>query len=637
MEKPLFQDRLFFDCIQDGVLVVRDQRIELCNPILADMLGTGIDSLIGRSALDIVAPEDREQVGDLHRRRIAGEVVSPQYETRLIHSDGTTRIPVLISVGVVREGPQAGAAIGTIKDLSEIRRSTAENERRRIEIEQILEGLPDTYYRTDAEGKVLYCSQTSMDIFGLPPQDMIGRPLASFYVTPEERAQVVQTILAAKGQYVLVEARVKRADGGISWASTRARALFDAEGKFAGVEGSGRDISKRIYMEQALRESLKQVEAKERAKTRFLAAASHDLRQPIQAINLFLDGLRHTPLSKRQEAISGQLMSAVRSLSDLLDALLDISRLDAGIVEPHPQPVGVEDLLSQVENNCAAGARARQLRFRIWLPITPLSIYTDKALMGAILRNLVTNAIAYTSQGGVLVSVRRRRNEILFQVWDTGCGIDEEHQDRVFEEFYQADNPERDRNKGLGLGLAIVRRMAALLGITVRFRSHPGRGTVFDLRMPEYNPALHGLPAVSGGAGNAPVDSESFRDKRFIVVEDDEQLARSIQVWLEGLGARMARFPSTEAALAMGQLDTADFFIADFRLPGALNGIDFLNEVRRRIGRPIQAVLMTGDTSPDFIAQASSSGWPTLFKPVTPDILLATLMQTPANEASPPC
>jgi PAS domain S-box-containing protein len=495
------------------------------------------------------------------------------------------------------------------------------------DVERILEGLPDTYYRTDAAGKVLYCTQTAKDIFGVSPEDMIGRPLADFYVTPEERAEVVQRILAAKGQYVLVEARVKRANGGISWASTRARALFDKDGKFAGVEGCGRDISQRVYMEQALRDSLNQLESKEQAKTRFLAAASHDLRQPIQAINLFLDGLRNSNLDARQQKIAGQLGTAVDSLSDLLDTFLDVSRLDAGVVEPHPHVIQVHELLEDLENSFAGEALRRGLRFRLWLPLGTLAIYSDKGMMNSILRNLVANALSYTPYGGVLVSARRRRNEVLFQVWDTGIGIADEHKDMLFEEFYQASNPERDRNKGLGLGLAIVRRMASLLGMPITLRSEVGRGSVFELRLPLYDPAIHGPDKIAitpmGSAERA-----SFQGKRFLVVEDDDQLARSLEVWVDSLNAAMIRYPSAETALSMADLNAVDFFIVDYRLPGDLNGIDFLHEAKHRRSTPVRGVVITGDTSPEFIAQAKGSGWPLLFKPITPNRLLAALLSS---------
>jgi PAS domain S-box-containing protein len=628
LDKPSIPAELLLDHIQDGVLVVRDSVVLYCNEEMARTLGSTAAAIRQAAPIDFVPPEDRQRVTDRARRRLAGEETPSNYETELLHSNGIDRIPVLVSVGVIHEGPWTGALVSTFKNLSDVRRAMSDLEDRRAQLERILEGLPDAYYRTDAEGKVLYCTPAAEHIFGLRPEQLIGRPLADFYATPEERVQVVRAIMDGNGQHVLVEARMRSADGSIRWASTRARAMFDANGRFKGVEGIGRDISRRIEMEQTLREALRQLDTKERAKTRFLAAASHDLRQPIQAIRLFLDALRRSALDDQQQDLAGHMSEAVDSLSGLLDALLDVSRLDAGIIELAPGAWSVEDIFTPLESEISPQALARGLRFKLWFPHTPLKVYTDRNLLLTVLRNLMINAFTCTKAGGVLACARRRGAEVLIQVWDTGIGIDDEHLERIFEEFYQIDNPERDRTKGLGLGLAIVRRVGELLGTKVSCRSRVGRGTVFTLRLPLYDPKLHDPISVDKPASIVTPLVSSLEGKRCMVLEDDEQLALAMNTWLHSVGAHTERYPNAETALSMGSLDTTDYFIVDFRLSGALNGIEFLDEAQRRLSRPIRAALITGDTSPEFVTMASSSVWPVLYKPVAPDRLVAALLSS---------
>lgn len=214
------------------------------------------------------------------------------------------------------------------------------------------------------------------------------------------------------------------------------------------------------------------------------------------------------------------------------------------------------------------------------------------------------------------------------QVWDTGIGIANEHIDRIFEEFYQIDNPERDRNKGLGLGLAIVRRIGELLGTKVFCESRLGKGTVFSLWLPLYNPQAHGTLADRTAVADSKVDLAALEGKRCLVLEDDEQLAGALDIWLRSFGAVTERYSNAETALAMGGIEAADYFIVDFRLAGTLDGISFLNETQRRLSRPIQAVLITGDTSPEFVAMAKASRWPVLYKPVEPSRLAVSLLST---------
>jgi len=245
------------------------------------------------------------------------------------------------------------------------------------------------------------------------------------------------------------------------------------------------------------------------AKSRFLAAASHDLRQPIQAINLFQNALNRTGLTEEQERICKYLSLSAQNLGDLLDTLLDISKLDAGAIMATPQVIDVHDLLSNIDAEFGPIASAKSLRFKLYFPSGEMALFADGKLLQSLLRNIVGNAIKYTERGGILVAIRRHGNHAIIQVWDTGIGIAAEHTDTIFEEYFQVANPERDKAKGLGLGLSIVKRQAKLLATEIVCRSRLGRGSVFEFRLPLADKPLNDEPV--------PIEAETVplpRNKR---------------------------------------------------------------------------------------------------------------------------
>ena len=235
---------------------------------------------------------------------------------------------------------------------------------------------------------------------------------------------------------------------------------------------------------QELRSAKETAELANLSKSLFLAAASHDLRQPIQAVGLFARALGHTPLSPEQDRISTLLNRSVSSLGDLLNTLLDVSQLDTGGVVADPQSVEVADLFGEIEMSFSVLAKDKGLRFKLYYPEAAPELCTDKKLLLRLLRNLVGNAIKYTRQGGILVALRLRGERALLQVWDSGIGIAPQDAGRLFDEYFQVDNAERDVTKGLGLGLSIAQRLATLLETRITCRSRPGRGSVFELSLP---------------------------------------------------------------------------------------------------------------------------------------------------------
>jgi signal transduction histidine kinase len=386
------------------------------------------------------------------------------------------------------------------------------------------------------------------------------------------------------------------------------------------------DISGRIADRRALTESMQKLEEKELAKTRFLAAAGHDLRQPMAAANLFIDALKLSGPTPRQSEIIGRLDVSMSTFNGLLDALLDVSKLDAGMIKPEYTAINVAELLNGLEQNFAPIATEKQLAFRLYFPMKKmLVVRSDIGLIKSVLMNLVSNALKFTSKGGILVSARAHKDRVLFQVWDSGMGIPREHIERIFDEFYQVDNPQRDRSSGLGLGLSIVKRALTLVGAKISCRSQAGRGSVFEFSLPLH----HAAPATPAPARDEETRSESAAEpllgKRFVVVEDDALVAQAMILWLEGMGGEVKCFHSAEEALRHTNIEYADFFIADYMLGGKLSGIQFLQKLREKTGTPVKAVLVTGDTSPGFVRQTEKCDWPILHKPINTSKLLAHL------------
>jgi len=387
-----------------------------------------------------------------------------------------------------------------------------------------------------------------------------------------------------------------------------------------------------VTLEERVAERTRALEAANQSKTRFLAAASHDLRQPTAAIGLLTSLLRQQATTPETRKLTNMLDEAVSSMESLLVGLLDISRLDAGAVKPAFQAVCLHDVFQavKVHEQSAADAKGLQLRFRLprHAARDHLAVLTDPMLLHSVLRNLVANAIRYTERGGVLVAARRRgRHRLRIEVWDTGIGIAPDQQERIFEEFYQVSNAARDRSRGIGLGLAIVRRTATVLGETVTLRSRPGRGSCFAIELP-----LNLAPKQAHVAAVAP--ERPLTGQVIWVVEDDLLLRGALEEMLHSWGAHAHCWPDSEALLddlpdllAGGDDALPDTLITDYRLPG-LNGLQLAQRLGAQAqaqGRTLKTLIISGDTDPSEIARLSGSGQDVLAKPFRSERLLERL------------
>jgi signal transduction histidine kinase len=363
-------------------------------------------------------------------------------------------------------------------------------------------------------------------------------------------------------------------------------------------------------------------EAANRAKSRFLAASSHDLRQPLHTLSLYSAALKLQAPNGATGEIAGHIDKALGALSALVNSLLDISKLDAGAVQPELQGVGLKALIERIEADYRPVARERGLEFRV--AAADVQVKTDPVLLESLVRNLVDNAFKYTAAGGVALAAEPDERTVRITVRDTGAGIPAGERERIFEEFYQIGNPERDRSQGLGLGLAIVRRLAQLLGLEVELESEPGRGSTFTVTMPRApeRDAETRTPAAPVAATSRGLDGAQV-----LVIDDEPEVRTGMQTLLEHLGCRVAvcgGYAEAERLLDERALEV-DVIVADFRLREHENGIDTVRRLRARLG-DVPALLVSGDTAPERLREAQASGLPLLHKPVSADKLIETML-----------
>lgn len=352
-------------------------------------------------------------------------------------------------------------------------------------------------------------------------------------------------------------------------------------------------------------------------KSRFLAAASHDLRQPIHAQGLFLEVLQTTNLSRHQRELVNSISSATNATTEMLHTLLDYSRIEAGVVEPQPRAFRLQTLLSKIENELAPQANAKGLLYRS--PETHAVVYSDPALIELIIRNLVSNAIRYTHRGGVLVVCRKQQFRLSLEIWDSGIGIAPSQFENIFSEFQQLGNSERDRQKGLGLGLAIVRKMVNLLGLELHLASRPGRGSVFKLSLP-----LTQVAVLSDDISAVPQKMQQLH-ARVLVVDDDAIVRQAMAQLLAEWGCHCDLAESKEESLILTHRHPPDMIISDYRLRDHCKGTDVIQAIRSVCETEIPAILVTGDTAPIRLREAAATGLPLMHKPVSPLLLYKEL------------
>jgi signal transduction histidine kinase len=357
-------------------------------------------------------------------------------------------------------------------------------------------------------------------------------------------------------------------------------------------------------------------EAASRAKSRFLAAASHDLRQPLHAIALYSGALSLRATEPAIAEIAERIDTTVTSLSALFDSMLDISRLDAGAIRPELQRIDLKRFVQRIGADYAALTQEKGLEFRV--VGADALVETDPLLLERIVRNLLDNAVKYTTTGRIDLSMQASGATARIAVTDTGPGIAAAERERIFEEFYQIGNPERDRMQGLGLGLAIVRRLVHLLGLRVELQSEPGCGSTFAVTLP----CIASAPPEVHPSRSTAASPQALGGVHVLVLDDEPSVRMGMRALLESWGCHVAACAGhAEADRLLDEYALeVDLIVADFRLRQHENGIDTVRRLRERLG-PVPALLVSGDTAPERLREAQASGIPLLHKPVSSEKL----------------
>jgi signal transduction histidine kinase len=363
-----------------------------------------------------------------------------------------------------------------------------------------------------------------------------------------------------------------------------------------------------IQLESALNEA----RIASSAKTRFLASATHDLRQPIHTLSLFSAALAMRPLDDQSREIAEHMDKALQVLASQLDALLDISKLDAGVVHANNEIINLSTLVTRISKENLPLALEKNLKLELNCP-EDVIIETDEQLLERIIRNLLSNAIKYTDKGNINIKISPELDNYVLSIEDSGYGIPEEEHSHIFEEFYQINNPERDRSKGLGLGLAITKRISELLKLPIEMKSSLGKGTVFQLTFLK----------AKGMEKNKLFTStiaKSWDTLQVLVVDDETEVGLAMKTLLESLGCQVMLSDSTTQAVTEVNNIKPHIILVDFRLRGDDNGITAIQEIRK-IYPDMPAILISGDTAPHRLLEANETNIELLHKPVLVDVL----------------
>ena len=537
-------------------------------------------------------------------------------------SDGAETLHISISgVPVFDNGAFAGYR-GLGKDVSSRERAAAHLRGSEERFRRMLDTGRDGIVMLGADGLISFCNRRAASLLGLEPAELYGRALDKMLVREAPPAIAGRDLQEEHG------VAVRRADGSTVFVMESLYPVPGPDGLRAGTLVILTDLTVHKQREERVRElaalaaQKSEVERVSHAKSRFMAAVSHDLRQPMHALGLFIDDLKSAELPERVYPVLDHMESALHSTQTLLDSILIMSRLETGMVVPNFMTFPLEPLLARLRAAFAPTARQKNVRFVV--ASSPLTVYSDPALLERVMANLVSNALRYTDEGGVIVACRRAGKDVRLEVWDSGIGIPAEHQEAVFREFYRIETNEDDRG-GLGLGLAIVRSCTRLLGCPIDLRSVPGRGSRFSLRIVVGEPSRQ---ASAPAEIQVPDDSTDarFDGLRVLLIDDDALILEGMQKLLERWGCHV--IPAQSGSQADVLLDGAvspDLVISDLRLDAGELGTEIVARIRRRYRPGLPAVLVSGDTSLQTARSVRQHGLPLLYKPVAPARLRAVI------------
>jgi two-component system CheB/CheR fusion protein len=464
----------------------------------------------------------------------------------------------------------------------------------------------------DTNLNIRFFTPATKSLFSVIPSD-VGRPLADLNSLAADGA-LLSDARAVLHSFAPIEREIEAQNG--AWYIRRVLPYRTQDDGVEGVVVTFADITERRHVADALEAAKRQADLATAMKSRFLAVASHDLRQPLQTLSLLQSLLMKTVEGERAKKLVARLDETLGAMSGMLNTLLDINQIEAGTVRTEVVDFPIDDLLDRLRDEFTYHAQAQKLAFRV-VPCS-LSIRSDPRLLEQMIRNLLANALKYTKHGKVLLGCRHRKDLLSIEIWDTGIGIADEHLEAIFEEYHQLDNAARERSRGLGLGLSIVQRLGNLLGHRVRVVSRPGAGSVF---------AIEVMRPPSGTVPQLDRQRQATQDKpaeaahpkgAILIVEDDPEICDLLKDLLTGEGYRTVTAPDGIAALNLVAQSKIrpDLILTDYNLPNNMDGLRIAATLREKLRREIPVIVLTGDISTRTLQDISLQDCVQLNKPV---------------------
>lgn len=495
-------------------------------------------------------------------------------------------------------------------------------ERQRLTSDDLQNVLYSTNVATlflDTELKIRFYTPAIKSVFNVIAGD-IGRPIADLRSIAND-PDLLGDARKVLADHALIDREISAPDD--RWFLRRVFPYRAHDDKVEGVVITFADTTDRKITAKALEAAKIEADRANLAKSRFLAAASHDLRQPLQSLTLLQELLNQTVEGEKPRKLLTRQGQTLAAMSGMLNALLDINQIEAGVVEASPVIFPIADVLDLLRDEFSYLAQARNLSLHI-LPSAAL-VHSDATLLTQMIRNLLGNAIKYTKKGKILLGCRRRGDTLRIEVWDTGIGIAADQLHAIFEEFHQIDNAARERSLGLGLGLSIVQRLGHLLGHAVDVRSQPNRGSVFTITLP--CPAAEPPGPVAGPPEPDAAPDADRRTCKIVVVDDDPDVVELLEQLLKGNGhiVKTASDAASAISLVAGGAIKPELLLTDYNLPGGMDGLDLLRSLRASLPRGLPAIVLTGDISSEALARIAAEDCVQLSKPVKARDLTAAI------------
>ncbi len=463
-------------------------------------------------------------------------------------------------------------------------------------------------------------SENAAQILGLDPRHATSGESFIDRIHPDDQRRFKACLHALRphAPSYAIDFRYLRPDGKQAWFEESAKAEFDHFGRIVRIRGLTLDITERKLFEEGLAEAGKRAERANQAKSAFLAAASHDLRQPLQTLKMLQGTLQQRIQDNAARKSIAGIGRALETMSDMLTSLLDINRLEVGDLRPAKSDFPVSVVFESLAGDFADAIKDRGLQWR--LVQSGVTVRTDRRMLKEMIRNLLSNAIRYTEQGRILMGCRRAGDHVRIEVWDSGVGIAGEHLPHIFEEYFQG--PQNAPSGGFGLGLAIVQRLGNTLGHQVLVRSTPGKGSGFSIMVP----LGHAKVEADGVAAVPPNERDSLFSRRVLIIEDEGSVRAALESWLKSEGLDVVSLANGNEALAQvtDRGMRFDLILSDYNIPGR-NGVDSIHALRAAVGWKIPAIVLTGDIRSDVIESIAKNDVGIALKPVTPNELIGLM------------